>query len=60
MRTFAIEFGWCGWGAAGGLVPEMRLGWVRLWTCQGSVVAILARSEAALRAARDALRGDQP
>jgi hypothetical protein len=41
MRTFAIEFGRCGWGAQGGLVPELRIGWVRVWTCSGSVMAIL-------------------
>ena len=37
MRTFAVEFGLCGFGASSGQVPELRLGVVRLWCCRGSI-----------------------
>jgi hypothetical protein len=56
MRTFALEWGACGFGVSGGLVPEIRLGWVRLWTCSGSVVSVVARAQAALTAAAAELR----
>lgn len=55
-RTFAIEIGRCGFGASGGLVPELRLGWVRIWTCSGSVVETLSRLRIALAQAADELR----
>lgn len=48
MRTWAIEFGKCGWGLSGGLVPELRLGCVRLWTCADSVVETLRKLRTAL------------
>lgn len=32
------EWGWCGFGASRGLVPELRLGIVRLACCRGSIV----------------------
>jgi len=57
-RTFAVEFGCCGWGASGGLVPELRLGVVRLWTCDGSVVEMLSKLRVALAdAAAELKRG---
>jgi len=28
--TFFAEFGWCGFGANRGLIPEARLGFVRI------------------------------
>lgn len=55
-RTWAIEIGKCGWGSSGGLVPELRLGWVRLWTCSGSVVRPLATLRQALADAAEELR----
>lgn len=48
MRTWALEWGACGWGWSGGLVPELRLGHVRVWTCKGSVVEQLAKLRRAL------------
>jgi len=47
-RTFAIEFGRCGFGVSGGLVPELRLGWVRMWTCSGSVISALSHLRTSL------------
>ena len=55
-RTFSIELGSCGWGCDGGLVPELRLGWVRVWTCDGSVVEMLAKLRVALAEAAAELR----
>ena len=52
MRTYAITFERCGWGISGGLVPEIRLGWVRLWKCRGSVISQLASMRVALRKRR--------
>jgi len=56
-RTWAIETGRCGWGVSGGLVPELRLGWVRLWTCSGSIVSTLATLRQSLANAAEELRG---
>lgn len=56
MRTWAIETGRCGWGATSGLIPELRLGWVRLWTCSGSVVSTIASLRQALADAAEELR----
>ena len=56
MRTWAIEIGKCGWGISGGLVSEMRLGWVRIWTCSGSVVIPLSNLRQALADAAAELR----
>lgn len=55
-RTFAIEIGRCGFGVSGGLVPEIRLGIVRIWTCSGSVVSQLAKLRQALADAAQELR----
>lgn len=55
-RTWAVEFGRCGWGGAWGLVPELRLGWFRLWTCSGSVVETLARLRRSLADAAAEMR----
>jgi len=60
MRTFAIEWGACGWGAAGGLVPELRLGRVRIWTCAGSVVGQLSWLRIALADAAAELKKHTP
>ena len=53
--TCSIEFGWVGWGASGDLVPELRLGWVRVWCCRGGVFNKVASLNASLRAAKDEL-----
>lgn len=55
-RTFSLELGKCGWGCSGGLVPELRLGRVRLWTCNGSVVDMLSNLRIALANAAAELR----
>lgn len=36
LASGGIEIGLCGFGASGGLIPELRLGVVRLWCCRGS------------------------
>ena len=45
------EVGWCGFGASGGLVPELRLGVVRFAVTRGSVAE---RLRSMLRALADA------
>jgi hypothetical protein len=59
MRTFAIEFGRCRWGASGGLVPELRLGWVRIWTCEGSIAVVLEKLRTATADALEELGRQQ-
>lgn len=56
MRTWAIEIGLCGWGVSGGLVPEIRLGVIRFWTCSGSVAGLLKRLQGSLALAANELR----
>lgn len=46
--TAAVEFGWVGFGYAAGLVPELRLGVVRFWWCQGSVMDHVKRLKSSL------------
>lgn len=55
--TIAIEFGWCGFGCAGGLVPTVKVGCVAMWWCRGSVVEMLAALRCSLAdAARELKR----
>lgn len=35
--TLMLEVGWCGFGASGGLVPELRLGLLRVAVTRGGV-----------------------
>lgn len=35
--SLMFETGWCGFGASGGLVPEIRCGFVRVAVTRGSV-----------------------
>ena len=49
MSTFAIEFSaWRGVHREGGLIPELRIGWVTLWWCRGSLTNEVARLRLAL------------
>ena len=50
--TMMAELGWCGFGRSGGLVPELRLGLVRLAFCRGSLLERMRGWHEALRAAR--------
>lgn len=50
MFSLITEFGPCGFGRDGGLVPQIRLGLVRVAWCRGSIIArmeqkLLARAE---------------
>lgn len=36
--TIIIEFGWCGFGWSGGLIPDIRAGLMRLAWCRGSLL----------------------
>ena len=55
-----VETGWCGFGASGGLMPELRLGLLRLVGVRGSIVGRIAEWEAAMIAAkRDLLNQKQ-
>ncbi len=56
MKSFVIEFGRCGWGATGGLVPELRLGCVRFWCSRLRLFDEFDRFRAALATALDELR----
>lgn len=54
-KSACIEFGWCGFGVA---AWELRLGWMRVWGCRGSLASMLRelpKIRDALRAARDEL-----
>lgn len=55
--TILIQLGWCGFGASGGLVPELRLGLLRVAACRGWVMDAIDRYRTALRAATRALGG---
>jgi len=57
--TLLGEIGWCGFGASGGLVPEVRLGLLRIAVTRGSVVERLRQMLAALSDAAAALRQAQ-
>lgn len=52
-----LELGWCGFGASGGLMPELRLGLLRVVATRGSFLGIfaeqLSRNADAMTAARD-------
>jgi hypothetical protein len=52
--TYFIEFGWCGWGCSGGLIPEIRFGFVRIayaGACRGSFIDDL-RARTVVRTAK--------
>ena len=49
MFTLILEFGWCGFGWEGGLVPEIRLGLLRIGWCRGSLLDGLVKMRAALK-----------
>ena len=51
MHSFGVDFARVGWGVEGGLLPNVCLGWVRLWCCRGSVFVSLDRARKALVAA---------
>lgn len=55
MLSVMFEVGWCGFGASGGLVPELRLGLIRFAATRGSVVARLRGILAALHLAHTEL-----
>lgn len=50
--TVLFGFGWCGFGASRGLLPEVRLGVVRVAWCRGWLWDAVAGWREALRAAR--------
>ena len=56
MATLAFEIGFCGFGVSDGVIPELRLGVLRVWVCQGSVVDRLREYQAALNMAWTRLR----
>lgn len=51
MASIGVDFAWCGFGWEGGLLPNVRLGVVRLWWCRGSMFDRLSRLHVALAAA---------
>jgi hypothetical protein len=60
MRTVAIEFSpWRGIHFERGALPELRLGWVTLWWCRGSITNELSRLRCALAEAAHELRKPQ-
>jgi hypothetical protein len=49
VSTFAVEFSaWRGIRCEGGLIPELRIGWITLWWCRGSLTNEVARLRLAL------------
>jgi hypothetical protein len=52
--SFGIDFGWCGFGYEGSLLPNVRLGVCRVWWCRGSIFDRLVKlHEALAEAARE-------
>lgn len=46
--TILVQFGWCGFGASGGLIPEVRCGLIRFACCRGWLWDVLTKMRAAL------------
>ena len=55
MARIQIETGRCGWGIVGGLIPEMRMGWLRLSFADADFAAMLQRLRDALGGAEKSL-----
>ncbi len=53
MASAGIEIGWVGFGWDGGLIPTVRIGFILIWWCRGSIRSRIAKLETALA---DALR----
>lgn len=53
--SLLIETGWCGVGFAGGMIPEVRLGFLRVAVCRGWLLDHVRRYRTALTAASHAL-----
>ena len=49
--TVLVQIGWCGFGVNGGLLPELRLGVIRLACCRGWIFDAFDRYRRALIAA---------
>jgi len=63
MFAICVEVGCCGFGYTTGLIPELRMGVVRLMWCRGSLFERLQGWRQALRDAASELRlmrGDAP
>lgn len=54
--TVLWEVGWCGFGRSNDLVPELRLGFIRIACCRGSIVARILELRSSLQRALDELR----
>ena len=48
VASFGIDIGWCGFGYEGGLLPNIRLGIIRLWCCRGTIVGRFEKMQMAL------------
>lgn len=53
--TVLCEFGWCGFGWSGDLLPELRLGIVRFACCKGAIVERMRKLRDDLARARNAI-----
>ena len=53
--TVLFEIGWCGFGWSGDLVPELRLGIIRLACCKGALVDRIRDLRDSLDRARTAI-----
>jgi hypothetical protein len=55
--TVMLGFGWCGFGWCGGLLPELRLGLVRVAWCRGWIGARVQGWQLALAQTVAKIRG---
>lgn len=55
MASVGMDIGFCGFGIEGGLLPNVRIGVVRVWWCRGAIGARVIELSAALTAAKHAL-----
>jgi hypothetical protein len=56
MGSVWITLGWVGFGASGGLFPELRAGIIAIGCCRGSIADRMQIARQTLHKAVDALR----
>ena len=48
MAGFGVDVGWVGFGFEGGLLPNVRVGFLRFWCCRGTIFDRIAKLHVAL------------
>lgn len=56
--SFGVDVGWVGFGFEGGLLPNVRVGFLRFWCCRGTIFDQVIKMKVALaEAAKELGRG---